>query len=422
VDLSEREQLEQQLSAFLDGELTDEQVAELQRMLAAWPDAKQLLAELEKTVAAVRGLPRQPSPDDLYESITAQLERSALLEPGGAGEGVPVGAASRWGWLVRLTAAAAVVLLAVGVGYMTVLREPKGPVKVDKYRGEKQLAMVEPDDSVPPADELGPRRGRKIFAAEPPKPKPVGEGPALTAPVAKVKRRAAVGVPQAAAVAGDAVGGSGRGEPTRGVASEMAAEHTRGRRFRGVDVQGPAGGVRLAVTATEPSAVWRLWLKLAQLSASEGIVVSQGAGADDSSIGEDGEAASVGSAVYRFQASRAQVRRLARRLGAVRGASLTVQRHGDMRLVDGFDGEESGEWRMGGRGMLEGRSWLAEAPEGQATEAPATQPTTDRSLGPQRCWAPAGRVQGQSRPLPLVEVTLVIRMSAAGRSSVSKPQ
>lgn len=414
MDLSEREQLEQQLSAFLDGELSDEQVAELQRMLAASPDAKQLLAELEKTVAAVRGLPRQPSPDDLYESITAQLERSALLEPGGAGEGVPVGAASRWGWLVRLTAAAAVVLLAVGVGYMTVLREPKGPAKVDKYRGEKQLAMVEPDDSVPPADELGPRRGRKILAAEPPKPKPAGEGPALTAPVAKVERQAAV--------VGDAVGESGRGEPARGVASGMAAENIRGLRSGGVAVQGPAGRVTLAVTVTEPSAVWRLWLKLAQLSASEGIVVSQGAGADDSSAAEDGEAASVGSAVYRFQASPAQVRRLARRLGAVRGASLTVQRHGDMRLVDGFDGEESGEWRKGGRGMLEGRSRLAEATERYAGEAPAMQPTTDRSLGPQRRQAPVGRVQGQARPLPLVEVTLVIRMSAAERSSMSKPQ
>ena len=409
MDLSEREQLEQQLSAFLDGELTDEQVAELQRMLAASPDAKQLLAELEKTVAAVRGLPRQPSPDDLYESITAQLERSALLEPGGVGEGAPVGAASRWGWLVRLTAAAAVVLLAVGVGYMTVLREPKGPAKVDKYRGENQLAMVERDDSGPPADESGPRRGRKILAGEPPKSKPAGEGPALTAPVAKLKRQPAVGE-------------LGRGEPALGVASEMVAEHIRGLRSGGVEVQGPAGRVTLAVTATEPSAVWRLWLKLAQLSASEGIVVSQGAGADDSSIAEDREAASVGSAVYRFQASPAQVRRLARRLGAVRGASLTVQRHGDMRLVDGFDGEESGEWGMGGRGMLEGRSRLAEARERRAGEAPAMQPTTDRSLGPQRRRARVGRVQGQARPLPLVEVTVVIRMSAAERSSVSKPQ
>ncbi len=137
MDLSDREQLEQQLSAFLDGELSDEQVAELQRMLAASPDAKQLLAELEKTVAAVRGLPRQPSPDDLYESITAQLERSALLE-GDVAEGSPVRAASRWGWLVRLTGSAAVVLLAVGVGYLAVVRGAKGPPKVDKYRGEKQ--------------------------------------------------------------------------------------------------------------------------------------------------------------------------------------------------------------------------------------------------------------------------------------------
>jgi len=405
VDLSGREQLEQQLSAFLDGELTDEQVAELQRMLAASPDAKQLLAELEKTVAAVRGLPREPSPGDLYESITAQLERSALLE-GDVAEGSPVGAAGRWGWLVRLTVSAAVVLLAVGVGYLAVVRGANGPPKVDKYRGEKQLAMVEREKSGRLAEEVAQRVERKIPEVKPAKGKASGEVPGATAPVSKRGRQG--GLVDAEL-----------GGPSVGVATSGQAEGMRWLGSGRADVDRSGGRVTLVVTAAQARAVWGSWLKLAQFSSSEGISVLEGDVVDDSSVGGDHDVGSAGSVVYWFKASEVQVRRLVGRLGAVEGASVTVQRGGDRRVVGVSDSEERAEWRIGGRYILEGRSGLAEAGDRRAGGVPATQPTTDRSVGPQRRRVAVGRVGGQAGPLGMVEVRLVIRMSAAERSSVS---
>ena len=48
-------------SAYLDGELTAAEQAEVERVLAASPDARQLLEELRALSATLQALPQQPS-------------------------------------------------------------------------------------------------------------------------------------------------------------------------------------------------------------------------------------------------------------------------------------------------------------------------------------------------------------------------
>ena len=101
------EQLEQ-LSAYLDGELTDAERAAVERLLAADPAARALLDELRRTAELVAGLPRAAAPPDFTENAVARLERAALL-----GETPPpVGTARRAGWPRGLALAASLALVA----------------------------------------------------------------------------------------------------------------------------------------------------------------------------------------------------------------------------------------------------------------------------------------------------------------------
>ncbi|MFQ6049140.1 MAG: hypothetical protein ACE5K7_07235, partial [Phycisphaerae bacterium] len=160
MDPLERQRLEEQLSAWLDGELSQPEQQELQQLLARSAEARALLAELQKTVGLVRQLPRASSPDDLYDSIVARLERTALLGPP-ARAALPAGRAWRWRGLWALAASAAVVLVALGVGYWFVGAR-SGPER-DAGRPGRQLArgpeaaeLKHPRIS-PPAGELGRR-------------------------------------------------------------------------------------------------------------------------------------------------------------------------------------------------------------------------------------------------------------------------
>jgi len=112
----------EQLSAYLDGELTAEQALDLKHALA---DDAEMVAELEslrKTRQLLRDLPAEPAPHDFAHRVMA---RSRLLHPvAQAGIGGAM-RASRW----ISFAAAAVVLIAAGVGMYIVVNSapPAGP-------------------------------------------------------------------------------------------------------------------------------------------------------------------------------------------------------------------------------------------------------------------------------------------------------
>jgi hypothetical protein len=108
-----KEHIEAQLCAYIDGELTDAERAEIEHHLASNPHHRKLIQELRLASEALRSLPRARVPTELNEALTGQLERTALLdanEDETAQAGVTI---NRW---PQITAVAAVLLLAVGLG------------------------------------------------------------------------------------------------------------------------------------------------------------------------------------------------------------------------------------------------------------------------------------------------------------------
>jgi len=108
--------LEEQLSAYLDGEVTDAERAEVEAYLAASEEARRLLADLKRNAEWLRSLPRAKAPDGLPELVASELERRELL-----GEEPTAGFARRPAGrrLGRWLASAAVIALAASAGILT---------------------------------------------------------------------------------------------------------------------------------------------------------------------------------------------------------------------------------------------------------------------------------------------------------------
>lgn len=70
------------LSAYLDDELTAAERAEVERLLAASPAARQLLDELRALSTTLQSLPRQKLKDDLSRQVVAIAEQRRLAEGG----------------------------------------------------------------------------------------------------------------------------------------------------------------------------------------------------------------------------------------------------------------------------------------------------------------------------------------------------
>lgn len=100
----------QQLSAYLDGQLGDEQARRVAEAVEHDPDIHAELKALESTRNLLRQLPRESAPESLLGAVLAQVERNRLLEaPAEAPQARPF----RW---VRHLATAAIVVLGVGLG------------------------------------------------------------------------------------------------------------------------------------------------------------------------------------------------------------------------------------------------------------------------------------------------------------------
>ncbi len=69
------------LSAYLDGELTADELALVEKMLAASPDARQLMEELRALSGTLQSLPRYELGEDLSEQVLRRAERQILTTP-----------------------------------------------------------------------------------------------------------------------------------------------------------------------------------------------------------------------------------------------------------------------------------------------------------------------------------------------------
>jgi hypothetical protein len=116
-----KESTEAKLCAYLEGELSPAERAEIEQHLSANPQHRQLLFDLAKTREWMRSIPSETSPVDLAEIFQGQNERSMLLDDPNADRSTLT---TRWPQAAML---AAVVLLTVGLGVLVVamLKGPK---------------------------------------------------------------------------------------------------------------------------------------------------------------------------------------------------------------------------------------------------------------------------------------------------------
>jgi hypothetical protein len=133
---SSKEKIEAQLCAYIEDELDERDRADIERHLQTNPQHKALIAELRKHRDLLQTLPRATVPGELNENLTGQLERSTLLsdddETSEAGARI-----NRW---PQLTAVAAVLLLAVGLGIVVYYVLPpanggRGPMAMEDRSG-----------------------------------------------------------------------------------------------------------------------------------------------------------------------------------------------------------------------------------------------------------------------------------------------
>jgi anti-sigma factor RsiW len=107
------------LSAYLDGELTDAERAEVEATLAQSPEWRAELAEVRAARDALRGLPERDAPDGFWDAVYAGVADDDAVV-------VPITAARserrrRWGWLAASAAAVAAVVAVIVVPHRNVV-------------------------------------------------------------------------------------------------------------------------------------------------------------------------------------------------------------------------------------------------------------------------------------------------------------
>ncbi len=109
------DKLSEQLSAYLDDELSDRERRAVERALGSDAEALAQLDGLRHTVEAVRSLPREHAPDSLVGDLTAAAERRQLLDDPGRARAATGGARP---WRALLATAAAVLVVGPAAWWM----------------------------------------------------------------------------------------------------------------------------------------------------------------------------------------------------------------------------------------------------------------------------------------------------------------
>lgn len=111
--MTQRDQdwLAEALSAYVDGELSAEERAEVERRVRSDPEARALLTELQRTSALLSSLPRHSAPVSVLDEIERHVERHALI-------GAPVGPVEsprkRGRWMLATSGLAAAIAVCFG--------------------------------------------------------------------------------------------------------------------------------------------------------------------------------------------------------------------------------------------------------------------------------------------------------------------
>lgn len=135
-----RDDLESELSAYLDGELDAARRQEVRRRLAESDEARALLEDLRAISDGLGRLPRHRAPDDLPARLARHAERRLLLGEDGARRRLRL----TW-WAARVGAAAAVLVACVAVGWRAAERWRSRPTDSVLARERSALPAPSPE-------------------------------------------------------------------------------------------------------------------------------------------------------------------------------------------------------------------------------------------------------------------------------------
>ncbi|MFV1967374.1 MAG: anti-sigma factor, partial [Pirellulaceae bacterium] len=149
------------VSAYIDGEVTADEGAQVERALAESAECRQLFEELQSLGSSLRSLPRFVLPGDFHQRVLRQAERAVLLpepdaEPVSSAPAVtssdPSRRALRTWQTIALSAAA--VAAALFFALMVVARRHDIPTSGGPQTPQDNLVTTAPDRGVPEGVEL----------------------------------------------------------------------------------------------------------------------------------------------------------------------------------------------------------------------------------------------------------------------------
>lgn len=138
----DREQLGEWLSAYLDGELSEEQTTVVERLLREDASARQSLDALRRASELVSSLPRHAAPDSIAEDVQAHAERQGLL--GGMETPSSIGQPRRSPIRAALSLAAMLAFVVGGLWFIAVYNRSEGEPRTDVVAAASKRRMPAP--------------------------------------------------------------------------------------------------------------------------------------------------------------------------------------------------------------------------------------------------------------------------------------
>jgi negative regulator of sigma E activity len=112
----EKNNLEELLSSYIDGELSERQCNEVRRLVGHSDEAAAILKQLQKNKALLGSLSRAQAPAHLFDNVRASLERSVLLDEYHGKQSIKAGIVHLY--TRKMIAAAAMIALVGALGFV----------------------------------------------------------------------------------------------------------------------------------------------------------------------------------------------------------------------------------------------------------------------------------------------------------------